>query len=195
MMKLPGRKNFGQGRRELVKYDFETLLDRRGHDAIAVDAVGDPHWKGFAPTAPKEGFDCIPMWVADMNFPTAPSITEEIVKRTEHPFYGYFLTDPAYAERILHWQETRNGMNGIGAEAVGYENGVLGGVATALRLFCRKNRKVLVHGPTYIGFTNVLKTCGYETVTSLLVRGADGIICPMKSTAEVGILSCLPKTK
>ena len=153
-----------------MEFDFTSVISRTGSGAIAVDALG---MGGNAPSKPKEGFDAIPMWVADMNFPTAPSITEEIVKRTEHPFYGYFLTDPAYAERILHWQETRNGMNGIGAEAVGYENGVLGGVATALRLFCRKNRKVLVHGPTYIGFTNVLKTCGYETVTSLLVRGAD----------------------
>ena len=155
-----------------MEFDFTSVISRTGSGAIAVDALG---MGGNAPSKPKEGFDAIPMWVADMNFPTAPSITEEIVKRTEHPFYGYFLTDPAYAERILHWQETRNGMNGIGAEAVGYENGVLGGVATALRLFCRKNRKVLVHGPTYIGFTNVLKTCGYETVTSLLVRGADGM--------------------
>ena len=40
---------------------------------------------GFAPAAPKEGFDAIPMWVADMNFPTVPTIQEAIIERTNHP--------------------------------------------------------------------------------------------------------------
>ncbi len=48
-----------------MKYDFTSVLDRRGKDAIAIDALGH----GTAPGAPKEGFDPIPMWVADMNFP------------------------------------------------------------------------------------------------------------------------------
>ena len=49
-----------------MKYDFTSIIDRRGRDAIAVDGLkGD----GFSPAPPKEGFDAIPMWVADMNFP------------------------------------------------------------------------------------------------------------------------------
>lgn len=51
-----------------MKYDFTSIMDRHGKDAIAVDGLGT----GFAPAAPKEGFDAIPMWVADMNFPTVP---------------------------------------------------------------------------------------------------------------------------
>lgn len=47
---------------------------------------------GFAPGGPKEGFDLIPMWVADMNFATAPSIIEAIQKRISHPAFGYFWT-------------------------------------------------------------------------------------------------------
>ena len=43
-----------------MKYDFTTLPDRHGRDAIAVDGLG----KGFAPDAPQPGFDAIPMWVA-----------------------------------------------------------------------------------------------------------------------------------
>ena len=73
-----------------MTYDFTALLDRRGHDAIAVDAIGNPLWKGFAPTAPKEGFDSIPMWVADMNFPVPKSVQEEMIRRIEHPAFGYF---------------------------------------------------------------------------------------------------------
>ena len=49
-----------------MKYDFTTVYDRRGMDALAVDALGQPG--GFAPGNPKDGFSFIPMWVADMNF-------------------------------------------------------------------------------------------------------------------------------
>ena len=49
-----------------MKYDFTSIIDRHGRDSIAVDGLkGD----GFSPAPPKEGFDAIPMWVADMNFP------------------------------------------------------------------------------------------------------------------------------
>ncbi len=45
---------------------------------------------GFTPDVPKEGYDVIPMWVADMNFPTVPTIPEAIIERAQHPAYGYF---------------------------------------------------------------------------------------------------------
>ena len=69
-----------------MKYDFTSIMDRRGMDAIAVDGLGH----GFAPDPPKEGWDVIPMWVADMNFPTVPTIQEAIIERTNHPAFGYF---------------------------------------------------------------------------------------------------------
>ena len=68
-----------------MKYDFTSVLQRQGMDAIAVDALGS---SPFAPGAPKEGFDPIPMWVADMNFPTAPSIPQAIAARVQHPAFG-----------------------------------------------------------------------------------------------------------
>lgn len=68
-----------------MKYDFTSIMDRRGKDAIAVDLPGKAPAGGFAPGGPKEGFDLIPMWVADMNFPTVPSIIEEVKARLEHP--------------------------------------------------------------------------------------------------------------
>ena len=69
-----------------MTYDFTTIMERHGKDAMAVDALG---LQGF-PGAPKEGFDAIPMWVADMNFPTVPTITEAIARRIAHPAFGYF---------------------------------------------------------------------------------------------------------
>ena len=60
-----------------MEYDFTSHMERHGMDAIAVDGLGD----GFAPDAPAEGFDGIPMWIADMNFPTVPTVTEAIIER------------------------------------------------------------------------------------------------------------------
>ena len=71
-----------------MKYDFSTVLQRKGHDALAVDVVGKPG--SPIPVAPKAGFDAIPMWVADMNFPVVPTVQEEMAKRLQHPTFGYF---------------------------------------------------------------------------------------------------------
>ena len=130
-----------------MQYDFTSLMDRRGKDAIAVDGVGGPG----APGAPKAGFDVIPMWVADMNFPTCPTIQEAIIARTQHPAFGYFNPTEEYYDSIIRWQSTRNGVQGLTKEHIGYENGVLGGVISALNCVCSRGDKVLVHSPTYIG--------------------------------------------
>ena len=154
-----------------MKYDFTTLMDRRGKDAIAVDGLGT----GFAPAAPKEGFDAIPMWVADMNFATVPTIPQAIIARAQHPAYGYFSPSKAYYDAILNWQYTRNGVTGLEPKHIGYENGVLGGVLSALNCVCSRGDKVLVHSPTYIGFTRSLENNGYHIVHSPLVKDENGV--------------------
>ena len=154
-----------------MKYDFTTLMDRRGKDAIAVDGLGT----GFAPAPPKEGFDAIPMWVADMNFATVPTIPQAIIARAQHPAYGYFSPSKAYYDAILNWQYTRNGVTGLEPKHIGYENGVLGGVLSALNCVCSRGDKVLVHSPTYIGFTRSLENNGYHIVHSPLVQDENGV--------------------
>lgn len=108
-----------------MKYDFTTVMDRRGKDALAVDAVGGSSFAGYMP-APREGFDVIPMWVADMNFPVVPTIQEAIISRVHHPAFGYFETSDEYYDLTIRWQEKRNGVTGLKREHIGYENGVLG---------------------------------------------------------------------
>ena len=154
-----------------MKYDFTSILERGGMDALAVDALGH----GFAPGAPKPGFDPIPMWVADMNFPTAPAIQEAIIRRARHPAFGYFEPREEYFQSILRWQETRNGVTGLTPDCIGYENGVLGGVVSALNVMCSRGGQVLVHSPTYIGFTHALEDNGYRLVHSPLVLDEDNI--------------------
>lgn len=156
-----------------MKFDFESIMDRHGKDAIAVDGVGT--MPGFAPDCPKEGFDVIPMWVADMNFPTVPTIPQAIQKRIEHPAFGYFSPTDEYFNSIIQWHERRNAVKGLTKEHIGYENGVLGGVISALNCVCSKGDKVLVHSPTYIGFTMALGNNGYDLVHSSLMKDEQGI--------------------
>ena len=155
-----------------MKYDFTSIIDRRGKDAIAVDMVGMPD----SPyPAPREGFDIIPMWVADMNFPALPTIMEAMIQRAKHPAFGYFMPTPAYYDAIIRWQESHNGVTGLTSANIGYENGVLGGVVTALNVFCSRGDKVLLHSPTYVGFTGSLTNNGYEIVHSPLVKDENGV--------------------
>ena len=78
-----------------MQYDFTSILDRRGKDAIAVDIpaaadASDPGSAYFAQAQLRPGFDQIPMWVADMNFPVVPTIQQAITERVAHPAFGYF---------------------------------------------------------------------------------------------------------
>ena len=152
-----------------MKYDFTTIMDRRGKDAIAVDVIP------FPDAEVEEGFDRIPMWVADMNFPTVPSIQDSIIRRAQHPAFGYFDPSEEYYGGIIRWQERRNGVQGLTKEDIGYENGVLGCVSSALQAFSAPGEAILVHAPTYIGFTHVLEEDGRKIAHSELKRDADGI--------------------
>lgn len=156
-----------------MKYDFTTIMDRHGKDAIAVDGLGTPG--GSAPDKPKKGFDVIPMWVADMNFPTVPTVQEAITERVKHPAFGYFSPTKEYFDSVIRWQETRNMVKELTPENIGYENGVLGGVISALNVFCSKGDSVLLHSPTYIGFTECLSNNGYHMELSPLKKDEKGI--------------------
>ena len=154
-------------------YDFQTMPDRRGKDAIALDMIGKPG--GFAPAGPKDGFSAIPMWVADMNFLACPAIQEAVIRRTEHPAFGYFEASDAYYDSIINWHRLRNGVEGLEKKHIGYENGVLGGVISTLNVLCSKGDPVLVQSPTYVGFTHVLENNGYEIVHNPMLRDERGV--------------------
>ena len=152
-----------------MKYDFTTVLDRRGRDSIAADVIPLPG------VTVKEGFDAIPLWVADMSFPTAPPILEAMRRRLDFPSLGYFPLPEAYYKAIIDWQARRNGVEGLEKEHIGYENGVLGGVSAAIRSLTNEGDPILVHSPTYIGFLHVLEDLNRRVVTSPLTRDEHGV--------------------
>ena len=98
----------------MMKYNFTSLIQRKGRDAMAIDGVGGG---GMAPLGPKEGFDLIPMWVADMNFATCPTVPKAIIERVEHP--PLRLLQPYGGILLLHHPlaggAQRSGWAGAGA--------------------------------------------------------------------------------
>lgn len=158
-----------KGQKKTMKYDFTSIMDRAGRDSIAADQIPIPG------AQVKAGFDRIPMWVADMNFPTVPTIPAAMMERVQHPAYGYFTPTKEYYRSIIQWQEKRNGVTGLEPKHIGYENGVLGGVVSALNVMCSRGDHVLLHSPTYIGFTRCIENNGYHIVHSPLVKDENGI--------------------
>ncbi len=152
-----------------MSYDFETVFDRRGHDLLATDLIP------FPDVRPEEGFSVIPMWIADMSFPTAPCILKAVEDRLRFPNFGYFSQPDAYYQAILDWHRERKGVTDLDAEMIGYENGVLGGVSSAIRALSSPGDRILLHAPTYVGFTHVLENTGRTAVHSMLRPDEDGI--------------------
>ena len=152
-----------------MEFDFVTPLDRQGKDALAVDTIPIPGGEI------RPGFSRLPMWVVDMNFPTLPAIPEAIIRRASHPAYGYFLPTDDYYSAIIRWHQKRNGVSGLERRHIGYENGVLGGVLSALQVACAPGDKVLLHSPTYIGFTKSLESYGFSIVHSPLKQDEAGV--------------------
>lgn len=151
-----------------MKYDFETAVDRFGKDSISANIIP---WN----VTPDEGFSRIPMWCADMSFVAAPPVMKAINKRLEFQSFGYFELSDEYFDSIISWQSRRNGVQGLMKEHIGYENGVLGGVSSAIQALSAPGDKILLHSPTYIGFTRVLNDIGRTAVHSPLVRDESGV--------------------
>lgn len=152
-----------------MKYDFTTILDRSNVHAVAIDKIP------MEGAEVKEGFSKIPMWIADMNFATVPSIQEEIIKRVNHPTYGYYITPPEYYDAIINWHKVRNGIEDMKPEYIGYENGVLGCVASAIQAFTVPGETIFLHSPAYIGFQGTVRKNGRNMVFSELVKDEQGI--------------------
>lgn len=97
------------------------------------------------------------------------------MNRASHPAFGYFNPSKEYYERIIRWQQERNGVEGLTEEAIGYENGVLGCLSSALQSFTAPGEAVLLHSPTYIGFSRVMEENGRKLVLSDLVQDENGV--------------------
>lgn len=151
------------------KYNLDKVWERAGHNAIKWDV------NPMTPRKTDPNFTPLPMWIADMDFATAPSVVEAMQERLNHPLFGYYGDPDRYFNAIFKWQKERFGVTGLKKEHIGYENGVLGGVAAVLHTLTKPGDPILVHSPTYVGFTGVLKNNDMDIVSSPLVQDENGV--------------------
>ena len=105
-----------------------------------------------------------------MNFPTIPAIHSFIIEKVKNPHFGYFIIKNEYYDSIIQWDKRRNNINDLTKENVGYENRVLGGISSTLKIFYSIGDKVMIHFPIYIGFQLVFNDSGYHMIYSELKK-------------------------
>ena len=132
-----------------MTYDFDTPVDRHGTDCLKFD---------FAETRHRSP-DLLSLWVADMDFPTAPEILRAIQERVDHGIFGYTDPGPTYFAALDAWCSQRHGWN-VPAEQVTVTPGVVFALAAAVRAFAEPGAAVVVQHPVYYPFTSVVEDNG-----------------------------------
>ncbi|MFA7635487.1 MAG: PatB family C-S lyase [Bacillota bacterium] len=145
-----------------MPYDFDQVLDRRNTNSEKWDYLED--YFGRA--------DVLPMWVADMDFPSPPEVVEAIRKRAEHPSYGYTGPSQAYYDSIAGWMGRRHGWT-VEPEWIVTTPGVVPGLAVAILAFTRPGDGVIVQSPVYPPFFRVVENNGRRLLNNELKRVGD----------------------
>jgi cystathionine beta-lyase len=124
-----------------MKYDFDKLTDRRHTDSYKWD--DEP--------------DVLPLWVADMDFQTAPCITEALQKRVEQGIFGYTKVPESYYQAIIGWFKRRHQWQ-IEREWILYTSGVVPALSCALKAMTLPGEKVLVQTRSSTASSQASKT-------------------------------------
>ena len=141
-----------------MNYNFDEIINRNGTDSVKWDAV-ERRWGRN---------DLIPMWVADMDFRTAPFVIDALKKRLEHEVLGYTFACKEWAESIINWLKERHGWE-IHEDMLTFTPGIVRGLAFAIHCFTEKGDKVMVMPPVYHPFFLVTQKNEREVVYSPLV--------------------------
>ncbi|MBO4547909.1 MAG: aminotransferase class I/II-fold pyridoxal phosphate-dependent enzyme, partial [Abditibacteriota bacterium] len=126
-----------------MTYDFDTMTDRRGTDSYKWNVA--------------EGE--LPMWVADMDFRTAPEITDAILRRAEHGIYGYSMIPDEWYEAYIGWWKSRHGIEYSPDELL-FSTGVIPIIASCIRRLTAPGENVLIMTPVYNAFFNIVRNNG-----------------------------------
>lgn len=140
-----------------MKYDFDKTIDRRATNSYKWDSA-------------TEGV--LPMWVADMDFRTAPAIIDALQKRVAHGIFGYTRVPDAYYDAVTSWFSRRHGWD-IDREWIIYTSGVVPAVSAVIKALTVPGDKVIVQTPVYNCFFSSIRNNGCEIVSNPLRRTAD----------------------
>lgn len=124
-----------------MNFNFDEIIDRRHTDAVKYEGMKEMWGRT----------DLIPLWVADMDFATAPFITEAIKKRCENPVLGYTCKPDSYFQAIIRWNKQRYGLE-VEKEMIGFVPGIVPGIGMAMNAFTEKGDKVMIQPPVYHPF-------------------------------------------
>ncbi len=134
-----------------MKYDFDRITERKNTNSLKWD----------------EKPDVLPLWVADMDFETAPQVKEAIVKRAEHGVFGYSIVPEAWAESYVSWWERRHGLK-ITSDSLIFCTGIVPAISSCVRKLTTVGEKVLVQTPVYNIFFNSIVNNGRQPLESPL---------------------------
>lgn len=141
-----------------MAYDFDKITDRKNTFAIKLDLA----------SARNKPLDAIPLWVADMDFPTAPCVQSALKKAAEHGIFGYSRPDNRYYDALKNWFRIRHNFDFENEDVVNTP-GVVFAIAAAIRAFTEKGDGVLIQKPVYYPFENAIKKNERRVVNNPLV--------------------------
>ncbi|HCM26876.1 MAG TPA: hypothetical protein DIC34_10090 [Treponema sp.] len=143
--------------------DFDRRIDRIGSGALKWDSLeknaGLP--------------DIVPLWVADMDFPSPPEVVEALRNRAGHPVYGYTMAGPGFFEALVGWYSDRYGV-AIDSRDVLAGPGLVPSLGIAVRAFSEPADGVLVMSPVYYPFYNIVRDNGRRVIDLPLVMDEGG---------------------
>lgn len=140
-----------------MSYDFNKITDRKNTNAIKYDLA----------VARGKPADVLSLWVADMDFPTAPAILEALHEKVNHGIFGYSVPGEDFYESVKNWQKTEHDFE-IARHWVVTTPGVVFAIACAIKAFTRENEAVIIQTPVYYPFKNMILANNRKLVTSSL---------------------------
>lgn len=144
-------KNSGKQTVELMKYNFDELVERSGTDCIK---WSKKHLKEYY-----EDESCIPMWIADMDFKSPQPVIEAIIKRANHGIFGYGTITDEFLQSVVDWQKRRNNWI-IEKDLILFTPGIIPALNYILQTFCVPGDKVVIQSPVYYPFQDIVKSNG-----------------------------------
>jgi len=142
----------------MAVFDFDRVVDRRRTDSNK--------WRKFPA-------DVLPLWVADMDFPSPPAVVRALHARVEHGFFGYLTEHNDLPEVVAERVAKRYGWR-INPEAVVTLPGVIAGFNQALRALTSPGDGMLIQTPVYPPILRSAGNHGLRRDEHPLTRGADG---------------------
>jgi cystathionine beta-lyase len=140
-----------------MKYDFDRVQSRANTDSAKWGAV----------KAIFGSDDVIPMWVADMDFPTAQPIVEALQKRAAHEFYGYTQPGQNLFKAVVDRMQRKFGWR-IEPEWIVFTPGVIPALNVAVKALTHPGDEIILQEPVYYPFFSSVKSNGCQIVTNAL---------------------------